>query len=219
MAQFIVIPPTNETVTPGQEAKAQQMVTSLCKAPMIDSGEQLAMLQRIVQRFRPNPLFRLNKVSIVLVNSPAVNAGTIIQASHHNSVICLDSGLMAAMGDSEAEVAAVIAHELGHAFDLVCGQYIGIEARQKPTNELRRTCEARADDVGFKTLVAAGYNPFAMAGAFGRLEAFAGDTRTNLLARLLNTLTSDHPITPDRIQAVHKMIGEYFCHENPAACR
>ena len=82
-----------------------------------------------------------------------------------------------------------------------------------------RACEARADEIGFKILVQAGYNPFAMGGAFGRLEALKGDTRTNLLARLTNTFTSTHPMTPDRIQTIHRMIADYFCRLNPATCR
>jgi predicted Zn-dependent protease len=207
------------TAAPDKEAQVQKV----CGGPMVTSGPQVEMLQRIVQRFATNTLFRLNKVGIAVVDVPAVNAVTFAPsgAAISQSAICMYSTLMAVMGDSEEEVAAIVAHELGHAFDRTCRQYHDSAGRILPGTKLVtvRACEARADEIGFKILVQAGYNPFAMGGAFGRLEALTGDTKTNLLARLTNTFTGSHPMTPDRIQTIHRMIADYFCRLNPATCR
>jgi len=76
---------------------------------------------------------------------------------------------------------------------------------QREAIQEQRTCEARADEIGFRIFTAAGYNPFDAAGAFGRIEMLLGDTSTGVLGRLA-ALGSDHPITPDRIRHMRALL-------------
>ena len=98
------------------------------------------------------------------------------------------------------ELAAIIAHEMGHAIDDSC--------RFSPkTLAQMRACEDRADGIAFTLLQNANppFNPAALAGAFGRIESFYGGTSTGILARMIS-FNSNHPITPDRIEHVHRVI-------------
>ena len=200
---------------PASDAAA---VARSCGGPLVGEGWQMNTVRNIIQRFAPNPLFTLSPAWITVINKNDVNAVTLAPVGKRFSVVCVYSGLMAVMQDSEAELAAVIAHELGHAFDLKCRQYVGVGA-PRPSLEVQRTCETRADEMGFRLLVNARYNPYAMGGMFGRLEAFSGDTSTNFLARLNNTVALNHPMTPDRMSDVHRMIAQYVCKQNPGTCQ
>lgn len=72
------------------------------------------------------------------------------------------------------------------------------------------SCEARADSFGFAITIRAGYNPFAFAGFFGRVEMAYGQTDSGLLSRLANAISSNHPITPDRIEHLRQMLITYL---------
>jgi predicted Zn-dependent protease len=72
----------------------------------------------------------------------------------------------------------------------------------------QRSCEARADAIGFHIFTASGYNPFDAAGAFGRLEMYMGDNSTGVFARLA-AMGSNHPMTPDRIKHMRFRLINY----------
>jgi predicted Zn-dependent protease len=125
------------------------------------------------------------------------------------------------MGEAEGEMAFIYAHELGHALDDPCKSGVGRAQIAPPTitgaldkllggsgrNPIaeQRTCESRADEIGFTILIASGYNPFDAAAGFGRLEMLMGDTSTGVLGRLA-AMGRDHPITPDRIRHMRALL-------------
>jgi hypothetical protein len=69
----------------------------------------------------------------------------------------------------------------------------------------QRTCESRADTIGFAMFTDAGYNPFDAAEAFGRLEMYSGDVSSGIVARLA-ALGRAHPMTPDRIAHMRTLL-------------
>jgi cytochrome c6 len=153
------------------------------------------------------------KVFFAVISSDQINAWTIPSTKERGGgIICFPTGMIRFLADAPSEVAAVIAHEMGHAIDNSCRTPPGY--KHTPTEQ--RVCESKADTIGFAIMVAAGHSPFAMAGAFGRLEMFSGDTQTGLFARLKGLL-ENHPITPDRIQRLHNLIIN-FCAKNPGRC-
>lgn len=110
---------------------------------------------------------------------------------------------------SEGELAFVLAHEFGHAYDDQCKTVAGRAEIARSQNPLvqQRACESRADTIGFHLLLAAGYSPLDAAGFFGREEMLYGDTRTGIISRFMGLL-SDHPITPERMQHLHQLLIE-----------
>jgi predicted Zn-dependent protease len=119
-------------------------------------------------------------------------------------------------------LAFILSHEIGHAVDDVCKSSAGRVDVTPPTvtgklNQLlggsgrnpiaeQRTCESRADEIGFAIFTKAGYIPFDAAGAFGRIEMYLGDTSTGALARFA-AIGSNHPITPDRIKHMRMLLA------------
>lgn len=140
-------------------------------------------------------------ILFVPVESNIVNAWTHSNVGEqHGALICMTSGDRQVAGDAPEEFAAMLAHEMGHAVDTECYNY----AQRSRLGQ--QSCEARADSIGLAIIIRAGYNPYSFAGFFGRLEMFSGDTSSGILARLVNVITSNHPITPDRIQRLHQML-------------
>lgn len=140
-------------------------------------------------------------VIIAPISGNVVNAWTLTNIGpNHAAFICLPSAMRQITNDAPEELAAVLAHEMGHAADRDCWNY------KNRTLAGRRSCEQRADSIGFAIMIRAGYNPFAFAGFFGRVEMYSGQTDTGFLSRLANIIASDHPITPDRIEHLHQML-------------
>lgn len=139
------------------------------------------------------------------------------------------TGLIEA-ADSEAEVAAVMAHELGHAekrhptqqmsrqmgtqmlMDMVFGKNPG-QLQQAAASLIAnggisaysRSAEYEADTIGTYLLNRAGYDPGAMGRFFNKLvkmeqQAGAGEARS---------LFASHPPTTERIQAVNKLVASF----------
>jgi predicted Zn-dependent protease len=161
-----------------------------------------------------------HEVHLAVVDSNVINASTHYLTAR-SALICIPTGIVRFMGDSEGEMAFVYAHELGHAIDDTCESDSGRAQIAPPTlsGELDRllggsgrnplaeqkACENRADEIGFAIFTSAGYNPFDAAGGFGRLEMLTGDTSTGIVGRLA-ALGSDHPMTPMRIQHMHALL-------------
>ena len=185
------------------------------------------------ERFLNDILARLAPVSqtpsetyrVTILNSPIVNAFALPSGD-----IFVTRGLLALANDS-SEIAAVMAHEIGH----VTAQHAAKRAEKEKTAALfarvstavldrpqegqeqqakgllslaqfSREQEFEADKIGIKTIGAAGYDPFAAArflGSLGRWTAM----RASLLGQNANVgkpdMMSTHPSTPERIaQAV-----------------
>ncbi|MBI2505647.1 MAG: M48 family metalloprotease [Candidatus Latescibacteria bacterium] len=137
------------------------------------------------------------------------------------------SGLLKA-AQNEAELAGVMAHELGHVVgrhsaNQLAAQY-GIEmlaqlalgedagklgemaaglAGAGALARFSRDDEREADEYGFKYLAACGYDPRALLTFFTRLEQLE-KTRPNDLERLF----ASHPPTPERIARIEQMIAK-----------
>lgn len=114
------------------------------------------------------------------------------------ALVCVPNTFIQFMGE-EDELGFIIAHELGHTVDEACRQ------RTQVTRTNQVICEQRADEIGYWLSRQAGYSPYAAAGAFGRLEMYSGDTSTGLLG-LFRQLASDHPITPNRIANMRRLL-------------
>ena len=178
------------------EARAR-VVQRYCHAPEIGSGREADERQRILARFDP-VLIRIEartnrpkNVMVAFVDSNEINAHTF-HLSADDSVICMPVIMARVVSLNEGELAFILAHEFGHAYDDTCGTTEGrmqVAGGSRSPLAQQRACETRADTYGFDILVAAGYSPLDAAGAFGRLEMISGDTSTSLLARLGDILS------------------------------
>jgi predicted Zn-dependent protease len=190
-----------------------QLVSEYCHSSEITSGPDAALRQKILNRFDPllinveSRTGRVKNVIVALVDSNEINAYNF-RLLFNESLICLPVEMVRFTDGDEGELAFVLGHEFGHAYDDQCKSQQGRAAVAGGSqNQLvqQRVCESRADTIGFDLLVGAGYSPFDAAAYFGRFEMFSGDSRTGVLARLKGLL-SNHPITPDRIEHLHQLI-------------
>ncbi|MDQ3470953.1 MAG: M48 family metalloprotease [Pseudomonadota bacterium] len=162
-----------------------------------------------------------DQCTFTLVNSDVVNAFAV-----PGCYIYVTRGLMSIV-NSEAELAAVLSHEVGH----IVGRHsqrqqqrsfwrtLGVLALQTLTRSERltqiagaaaglftlrysRTQEYEADDLGLKFLHQAGYDPFAsidMLQALDRHEQFLVQTRGRDEARSIPEWARTHPLTDNRL--------------------
>jgi len=160
--------------------------------------------------------------TFTLVNSDVVNAFAV-----PGCYIYVTRGLMGIV-NSEAELASVLAHEVGHivadhserqqkrsflrglgvmAVGLITGserltQLVG-NAAQYFTLRYSRGQEYESDDLGIRYLTLAGYAPGAaadMLGALARQEQYLAQTRGRDEARGIPEWARTHPLTENRIE-------------------
>ncbi len=168
-------------------------------------GQQLA-----INSYRPNIPYTFQVVNDDNINAFATMGGFVY----------VNSGLMKA-ADNEAELASVIAHEIGH----IAGGHALQQMRQKAINQgilsavgLRsdkfiqigvelainlpnsREDEFDADHMGLMTLERSGYAPLGMLTFMRKLKQYNGDRRNN--PSFLNT----HPATSERISFLRRRI-------------
>ncbi len=161
-------------------------------------------------------------VTVKIIESDQPNAFTL-PGGH----IFIDTGLIR-LTESESELAATIAHELGHVaarhatrqatqssianiatIPLVfLGGPVGMLARNgagvaMPLTFLKfsRVFESEADDLGLQYMADAGYDPSGSVDIFERLESIER-RKPGTIGQLFNT----HPMTSDRIQKAQKNI-------------
>jgi predicted Zn-dependent protease len=167
--------------------------------------------------------------TFTLVNSDVVNAFAV-----PGCFIYVTRGMMALV-NSEAELASVLGHELGHI--------AGAHSRRQQTRSLWRTLavlavsltgsdrltqiagqaaqffglrysrkqEYEADDYGIRVLEAAGYDPYAagdMLAALGRNETFMLATGGHDEARAIPEWVRSHPLTDNRVQRAREKAAE-----------
>ena len=87
-------------------------------------------------------------------------------------------GLAELMSDSQSELAFIIAHEIGHIFQYKLG-----------SNAFSQNVETDADQIGMLVSLAAGYDPYAAAGALAKLSMASG--KAGLLSQFYDDLSSD----------------------------
>ncbi|MGZ8419395.1 MAG: M48 family metalloprotease [Allosphingosinicella sp.] len=162
--------------------------------------------------------------TFTLVNSDVVNAFAV-----PGCYIYVTRGLMGIV-NSEAELASVLAHEVGHivaahnrrqqkrsllrslgvwAVGAITGSEdlsrIAGRAAEYFTLRYSRTQEYEADDLGVRYLAAAGYDPYAagdMLAALGRHEQYMGRTRGRDEARAIPEWARTHPLAGNRVERV-----------------
>jgi predicted Zn-dependent protease len=183
-------------------------------------GEESAYVKRIGEQLSVKADLG-QQCTFTVVNSDVVNAFAV-----PGCYIYITRGLMGIV-NSEAEMASVLAHELGHivadhserqqkrsllrnlgvlAVGLVTGSerltQIAGHAAQFFTLRYSRKQEYQSDDLGIRYLRQAGYDPFAaadMLDALGRQERFMNATRTRDEARSIPEWGRTHPLTENRI--------------------
>jgi predicted Zn-dependent protease len=159
--------------------------------------------------------------TFTLVNSDVVNAFAV-----PGCYVYVTRGLMGIV-NSEAELASVLAHEVGHivaahnrrqqrrslwrslgvwAVGAITGSEdltrIAGRAAEYFTLRYSRKQEYEADDLGVRYLAAAGYDPWAasdMLGALGRHEQYMGRTKGRDEARAIPEWARTHPLAGNRV--------------------
>lgn len=161
--------------------------------------------------------------SFKVIDSNQINAFSL-----PGGFVYINSGLILA-ADDEAELAAVMAHEIAHVAAhhaarqltkehyaqlgsiplIFLGGWAGYGIYEAsnlaiPMAFLKfsREYEAQADYLGIQYLYKTGYDPTAMISFFEKIEALQKQ-KPNLFSRLFST----HPMTPDRVQAAEKEIA------------
>lgn len=183
----------------------------------------VAMLRRVIASSdAPGRVYRLTLLDSASVNAFALPGGYLY----------VTRGLLALAND-EAEVAAVVAHEIGHVtmrhaiarerevrtaavIDRVLTDVLsdpsaaqlaqlanGVSLAQFSQNQ-----ELEADQVGVRTIGRAGYDPFAAARFLSTMERFnALDALPGERGR--PSFLSSHPSTPERIQAATRLARQF----------
>lgn len=206
-------------------ALGRQMAAEVEKqAHMIDDP----IIAEYVNRVGQNLALRANAdfpVSVKMIQSDDINAFTL-----PGGFVYVNSGVMK-MADNEAELASVIAHEIGHAaarhatrqatrgqlarfaalpLDVLLPGWGGLAARQTAnaaapmvTFHFSRAFETEADLLGVRYLSEAGYDPEASIDMFERIQSMERGSRG-----AVSKLFLSHPPTSDRIAKTQKEIGK-----------
>lgn len=218
-SQVLTIPATSDApcIAFASDSKAQvalaqkigggQTVTS--HVSLKDITFTACIILKLQQNRFAMPSFRWH-----VIHTSEINAS----ADPIQRVITVNDSLIHFMNYNEDEVAAVVAHEIGHLQDFQTpvgsGEVSCIPGTRMAVREIQK-CEAKADYLGLQYLLGAGYNGFGMAGQFGRFLVYQGDTG---MRGFLMRFTSDHPINIDRLKAVR---AEWIklCEEHSPACQ
>ncbi len=183
------------------------------------NAQETIVLEKAVQELKSDAFFKQRKIVVVPIGSPEINAWDINgedvlynrgqrptgREAEHTSLICVPQGIIEFFLDAPEELEAIIAHEMGHAVDAQC--FLNTRPKGLFPQQIQQVCESRADVFALNTFLAQGKNPYAIAGAFGRLSMYLGDTSTGIFARV-NNFANDHPLTPDRIRHLRSLLIE-----------
>lgn len=184
------------------------------------AGDEQAYLRRLGEKVATSA--RLDgQCTFTLVNSDVVNAFAV-----PGCYIYVTRGMMAIV-TSEAELASVLGHEIGHIvarhgerqqswslwsmLGIIAVSLTGSErltnlagaAAQLFTLSYSRGQEYEADELGIRYLRDAGYDPLAaaeMLAALGRQDAFLSASGGRDSARGMPEWTSSHPLTDKRVE-------------------
>jgi predicted Zn-dependent protease len=209
---------------------ADQVTKKLVKQKGLSEDEDMqAYLQSMVNKLTHN----LNDVGydykVILLADDKVNAFT-----PGGGTILIKEGLLAYC-DTEAQMAAVLSHEIAHIVMRHPNRLRKIEIAKKTggsmmaaitpdsmkdnigkflrlggratMNGMVRAQEAEADSVGIDIMVAAGYDPHGMAEIQRQLRQFAPR-----VSRMAHAVYANHPPSEDREKAALKKIAEEYPH-------
>lgn len=183
-----------------QNDKMKLWAGQYCHAPWAPDSPERARMHQVLMRIQPTIKRQYPKepIAYITVKSATINAWTV--PGRPQSFVCMPTAMIDFMSN-DGELAFVMGHETGHAVDEACKGH----ARDNAT---QRTCETRADAVAFDLLVKSGFSPLDAGAAFGKLEMYSGDIRTDGKAQL-QALARNHPMTPARVQHMHDMLKQY----------
>ncbi len=206
----------SQEVQLGQEASQQVEREN----KIVTSGPKYEQLQRVAARILP--LARKDydvPFSVKLIDNKEINAFAL-----PGGPIYFYSGLLD-LASSDDEVASVLGHEATHVVkrhsvkqmsDAQAKGFLAQLALGKSSDlaqaaagivlqldrlKFSRGDESQSDEVGFKYMTQAGYNPDAMASFFRKMGAKTGKGGTEWL--------QSHPITANRVKAAEKRANEY----------
>lgn len=215
-SQFTGLMPTSQEVQMGGQAQAEAEKTF----GVVEDARIQAYVKRICDKLLPGVERRDVNYTCTVLDSPVMNAFAL-----PGGYININRGLLA-FANSEAEVASVLAHEMGHvtarhiaerytqstltqlgaaALSIGLGsnsanQLIGLGANAWLAS-YSRSQETESDDLGIRYLSRAGYNPGAMA------TMLAGIGRASQLEaseegadyKEMKSFMSTHPLTSERV--------------------
>ena len=199
------------------------MIQRYCMAPQFSGGPEFDQVESIAQHFAVvDPRIQDPCIRFALTGSPRFDAWEV-EVSANTSLICIPIALVHFMGNSEGELAFIIAHEFGHALDDRCKSLNGrAQAADRSASGSvlatlfghgsgdgsadQRACESRADELGLRLMTRAGYDPQDAVAALRSLGNDSGDHGAGPFARLA-ALRKDHPIMADRIRHLRKLIA------------
>jgi predicted Zn-dependent protease len=172
---------------------------------------------------RPDQAYR-----ITILNSPAINAFAL-----PGGYLYVTRGLLALANDS-AEVAAVLAHEMGHITanhaiarqnkarealvvskavsevlnDDESGQ-LALASSQRTLASFSRQQELEADAIGVRTIGKAGYDPFAASRFLMAMARFSDFRSAATLKDKQPDFLASHPSTPERVDFAEKAARQF----------
>lgn len=185
-----------------------------------DNAQVQAYVDSICAKIEAGVERRDVKYTCTVLDSPVVNAFAL-----PGGYININRGLVA-NANSEAELASVIAHEMGHVTarhiserysqsaltqlgaaalgaavgNSVANQAIGLGANMY-LSSYSRSQESEADDLGIRYLNRAGYDPLAMAGFLSNLQRITAleAAEKGEEYKEMSSFMSTHPMTSDRV--------------------
>ena len=210
-------------ITPQQEIElGQQIAAEVERQQRRHPDPQLqAYVDGIGQRLVAGVTRQDIPYSFVVIDSPDINAFSLPGGRTY-----VYTGLMK-LASNEAELAAVMAHEIAHlalrhhaatitrqyGFEILTGIILGQNAdeRSRLVADLigagvqarySRDQESAADELGMQLLANAGYNPETMLTIFDKMRA-AGQNRPNL------PIFASHPTTNERLQRLQALLQTF----------
>ncbi len=214
----LILIPTSQEIAIGQQLNEEVRQTDTLLADTLWQNYINDIGQRIVAVSDRSDLpFHFAVIQSDQINAFAAPGGYVF----------FYSGLIREM-DSEAELAAVMAHEISHVvarhsikqlqsvMGLSVVLQLAVGERSQTTQQLAgtalgimmsgysRSMETEADRFGAIYMTRAGWNPEGMIDMFRKLDELSGHHDMNLF----EMLAASHPQTSDRIEATHLQIAQ-----------
>lgn len=169
---------------------------------------------------RPDQAYR-----ITILNAPAINAFAL-----PGGYLYVTRGLLALANDS-SEVAAVLAHEMGHitanhaiarqnkarealivskaVSEVLNDEELALASSQRTLASFSRQQELEADAIGVKTIGKAGYDPFAAARFLSAMAQYSDFRASMTLRDKRPDFLASHPSTPERVEFAEKAARQF----------
>jgi len=225
-SQFTGLLPTSQELSMGAQAQGEAEKTF----GRLDDPKVQAYVERICNKLIPGVERHDVTYKCTVLDSPVINAFAL-----PGGYVNINRGLLA-FANSEAEVASVLAHELGHvtarhiserytqstltqlgaaALSIGIGnssanQLIGLGANAWLAS-YSRAQESESDDLGIRYLSRAGYDPMAMADMLSTISRSAQleATEEGEDYKEMRSFMATHPLTSDRIAHARKIAAGY----------